>query len=194
MGTTDEYATYVMHPRYGQGPRVTGLNPQTDYAGKVILHWHSPLECRIANTAIRADLSKQTEATVPVTYYYDVKRQCRDCGRPFIFFAAEQQYWYEELGFGLDSDCVRCVPCRKQRQGHALLQERYAELFHVQDRTVQQTLEMADCCLSLIEQAVFNHKQKQHVANLLNQIEFNNEQGIVTRAKKLRERLNAIDE
>ena len=98
----DDYSKFVDHPRYGHQPRVTGLNPDTNYAD-VFLHWHSGKEYRIPNTAIPADLSRQAKATVPVTHYFDVRRQCRDCGRPFIFFAEEQKYWYEELKFKLDA-------------------------------------------------------------------------------------------
>jgi hypothetical protein len=151
-----DYREFVTHPRYGQGPRITGLNPETDYAGHVFLHWHSPKDSRIPNTAIPANLSRQSPATVPVTHYFDVMRQCRDCGKPFIFFAEEQQYWYEELGFGLDSDCVRCIVCRKKQQGIGLKRERYEELFHVAERTAEQNLEMADCCLSLVEADAFH--------------------------------------
>ena len=100
----DEYATYIEHPRYGRRPRITGMNPETVYGGDVFIHWHSSKKCRIPNTAILADLSQQTPATVPVTHYYDVKRHCLDCGRSFLFFAEEQKHWYEVLGFGLDSD------------------------------------------------------------------------------------------
>ena len=154
-----DYREFVTHPRYGQGPRTTGLNPEADYAGDVFLHWHSPRGSRIPNTAIPADVSRQSRATVPVTHYFDVVRQCRDCGKRFIFFAAEQKYWYEELGFGLESDCVRCVVCRKKEQGIGLKRERYEELFHIADRNAEQSLEMADCCLALVAAQVF-HKQK----------------------------------
>jgi len=114
-----EYDGYVEHPRFGKRPHHTGLNPETDFGGDIFLHWHSPRECRIPNTAIASDLSRQTEATIPVTHYYDVKRQCRDCGKPFIFFAQEQKHWYEELKFPLEADCVRCSSCRKREQGIA---------------------------------------------------------------------------
>ena len=83
-----------------------------------------------------------------------------DCDRPFIFFAAEQKYWYEELGFPLESDCVRCVVCRKKQQGLELKRQRYEELFHVPERTPEQNLEMAECALSLVEAGVFA-KQRQ---------------------------------
>ena len=70
---SDKYADYVEHPRYGKSPRVTGLNPQTD-GGDVFIHWHSPKDCRIPDTAIVADTTRQKAATVAVTHYYDVKR------------------------------------------------------------------------------------------------------------------------
>lgn len=168
--THDEYKLYVEHPRYGQRPRITGLNPQTVYGGDVFIHWHSSKEFRIPNTAIQADLSRQTPATVPVTHYYDVKRECLDCGKPFIFFAEEQKYWYEELGFGLDSDCVRCVFCRKRQQGLTLKRVRYEELFHVTDRTTKESIEMAECCLSLIEANLFDMRQTERVRMLLKSV------------------------
>jgi hypothetical protein len=162
----DTYEDYVEHPRFGRRPQVTGLNPQTDLTtGTPFLHWNAA--DRIPNTAIEADLTRQSRATVPVTHYYDVKRQCRDCGRPFIFFAREQKHWYEELGLPLESDCVRCVPCRKRQHGIAAKRERYEELFHVPERTAAENLEMADCCLSLIEAGVFDKRQAERVRHLL---------------------------
>jgi Probable zinc-ribbon domain len=170
MTPVDEYTQFVFHPRYGQQPRITGLNPETEYDGEIFLHWHSPKECRIPYTAIPADLSRQSPATVPVTHYFDVKRQCRDCGRPFIFFAEEQKYWYEALGFALESDCVSCVVCRKKQQGLEHKRERYEELFHFPDRSIEQDLEMADCCLSLVEATVFHKRQLQHMRMILKRL------------------------
>lgn len=167
----EEFDNYVEHPRFGSHPQVTGSNPEADPGGRVFLHWHSPEAARIPNTAIAADLSRQGPATVPVTHYFDVRRTCRDCHRPFIFFAREQKYWYEELGFPLESDCVRCVPCRKGQQGLALKRERYEELFHVAERTVDESLEMADCCLSLVEASLFSARQTARVRMLLNATE-----------------------
>jgi hypothetical protein len=125
---------------------------------------------RIPNTAIPADLTAQTPATVPVTHYFDLERQCRDCGRSFIFFAEEQKHWYERLGFGLESDCVQCVDCRKKRQGMARQREIYESLFHVANKTEEQALEMAEACLSLIEDHVFTTRQTERVRMLLNSI------------------------
>jgi hypothetical protein len=192
----DKYAEFADHPRYGSWPNVTGLNPQPtdrgvdlgsnassneelrerleplfedkwvyDYLSANIRH-----SKRIPNTAIKADLSQQPRAVIPVTHYFDLERQCRDCDQKFIFFAEEQKHWYEQLGFGLDSDCVRCVPCRKQQQGTAAQREIYESLFHVPDKTETQLLEMAEACLSLVEQNVFTTRQTERVRMLLNLI------------------------
>ena len=185
-----EYANYVEHPRFGRYPHVTGLNPESDFTtGSPFLHWNAAE--RIPHTAVEADLSRQSRATVRVTHYYDVKRKCRDCGRPFIFFAQEQKHWYEELGLPLEADCVRCVPCRKRQHGIAAKRERYEELFHIVDRTADQTLEMAECCLSLIEERVFNRGQTQRVRQLLKKAEA--QWGETEFSKDLRKRLIALE-
>lgn len=167
---TDKYADYVEHPRFGKSPRLTHLNPQADYGGGVFIHWHSPEDCRIPNTAIVADTKRQKTPTIAVTHYYDVKRRCRDCDRMFIFFAEEQHYWYEVLGFGLDSDCVRCTDCRKSEQQTARLRERYELLLGEPDRTHEGTLELIGCALTLIEHSVFSHRSLERVRALLNSI------------------------
>jgi hypothetical protein len=162
----DEYVQFVEHPRYGRRPRLTGLNPTEDL-GRTVFHWHSREDVRVPNTAIRADLSKQSRATVPVTHYFDVKRQCQECGKPFLFFAEEQRHWYEELGFPLEADCIRCVQCRKRQQGLARTRERYEELFDLSARTSDQQIEFAECCLTLVEACIFHQRQIEHVRALL---------------------------
>jgi hypothetical protein len=162
------YSEYVYHPRYGRYPHITGLNPDTLFGGDVFIRGLK--NERIPNTAIKADVTKQSPATIATTHYFDLSRTCRDCGKPFIFFAQEQKHWYEELGFGLDSDCIRCVPCRKRQQGIAHTRERYEELFHVENRTTDQNLEMADCSLSLVEAGVFHKRQTERIRMLLNRV------------------------
>ena len=191
--TPDEYKLFVEHPRYGRRPRITGMNPQMVYGGDVFIHWHSSKELRIPNTALQADLTRQTPATFPVTHYYDVKRECLDCGKHFIFFAEEQKHWYEELGFGLDSDCVRCVLCRKRQQGLARKRERYEELFHVSDRTTNESMEMAECCLSLIEANLFDMQQTERVRMLLKRVSSKHDEKIQHSVDKLWERLLKIE-
>jgi Probable zinc-ribbon domain len=191
---TKNYSKFVEHPRYGRQPRFTGLNPETDYGGNVFLHWHSSADCRIPNTAIAANLSLQTPATVQVTHYFDVTRKCRDCGSSFIFFAAEQKYWYEDLSFGLDADCVRCIPCRRKQQGISQVQQRYETLFHVSERTFDQNLEMADYCLLLIEAEIFHTRMLQFVRMLLKNKNEELSENTILKVNSLWERLRLLEE
>lgn len=193
----DKYVNYVEHPLYGKGPKLTGLNPDP-LDRDVHLHWNAmsrdelrarymaitgkpwPLDDygfyndrhikRIDNTAIAAGPLCYEPTGAPPTHYFDTERQCVDCQRMFIFFAQEQKHWYEELCFTLESDCVRCVDCRKKQQGIARQRERYESLFHVKERTVAENMEMADCCLSLIEKEIFTIRQTERVRMLLNLI------------------------
>ena len=99
-----------------------------------------------------------------------MERRCEDCAHFFIFFAEEQKFWYEVLKFGLDSDCVRCVPCRKRVQRIKNDLRRYETLHAIDDRTPEQNFEMADLTLSLIENGTFTVKQCQHARMLLNRL------------------------
>ena len=188
----DDYAEHVEHPRYGKAPRFTGLDPDPN-SFAVRLHWNTRYSTEtqlrqmerllgrrptfpddgtrmVPGTAVAADLSRQVPATMPVTHYYDLDKLCRDCGRRFIFFAEEQKHWYEELGFSLQADAVRCPRCRKRLQQVARLRRRYEQLSRATARTTEQTFEMADCCLRLIEEAVFLPRQTERVRMLLNRI------------------------
>ena len=188
----EEYAEYVEHPRYGKSPRFTGLDPNPE-SSAVHLHWNTrhftQTQLRemerllgwrptfpdngtrmVRGTAVEADLSRQTPAIVPVTHYYDIDKVCRDCGHRFIFFAEEQKYWYEELGFPVEADAVRCPPCRMRLQHIARTRERYEQLFHVLSPSLEETLEMADCCLTLVEEVVFHNRQTERVRMLLNRV------------------------
>ncbi len=180
--------SFVSHPRYGRKPRITGLDPEPDLVtGSVYLHWHSPEGVRIPRTAIRANLSRQTPATVPVTHYFDSVRTCRDCGRQFLFFAAEQKVWYEELGFPLESDCVRCVSCRRSRREIERQRRRYEELFHVPQRTTEEDLELAEIAITLAEAGLFGKRQLERVRALLQRLSAH------PRREGLRERVRRIE-
>jgi len=190
-----KYDAYVEHPRYGRRPRYTGLNPNP-YDLNVELHsnatnihelqkravqvfgkklgYMTPLEemtpkepARISGTAIKAEASLQNHPTLPVTYYFDVERVCRDCKRPFIFFAEEQKYWYETLKFPLDSDCVRCPKCRKTERSLARTRATYEQLAGIKGRDWKDDLKMASNALTLIENGVFGNRVVQTVRRLL---------------------------
>jgi hypothetical protein len=188
----DKYRDYVEHPRYGRGPIFTGLNPRPNMPD-IYFGVSAALEQlvenfdittlpvgfqrdffeqsrRIANTAIVANQEKQIPATFQVTHYFDLERACCDCKRFFIFFAQEQKFWYEELGFGLDSQCVRCVDCRKAEQEMARLRKQYEHLLKKETRTEKESLQMAECCATLIIDGVFTPKKWDMVRMLLNTV------------------------
>lgn len=146
------------------------LDPIAQGWGGPRFHWHSPAAERIPGTAIAADLARQSRATIPVTHYFDTRRTCLDCGRPFIFFAAEQKHWYERLGFPLEADCVRCPDCRKRIQLVSRIRRRHDALANIQTRTMVENLEMAGCVLKLVEARVFPLRQLEKVRMLLNRV------------------------
>ena len=56
-------------------------------------------------------------------------------------------------------------------RGQPRKRERYEELFHILERTAEENLEMAECCLSLIEEGVFHADQTQRVRQLLKRVD-----------------------
>jgi len=133
----------------------------------VFLHWHSGPGVRVPGTAIAADLPRRRPATIPVTHYYDAKRACRKCGRPFLFFAEEQKHWYEALAFPLEADCLECPPCRKDERKLRTLHRQYDALLARADRSEADTLELVRCALQLLESSVFTPKALPQLRALL---------------------------
>lgn len=166
----DRYESYVEHPRFGREPRLTGLNIESSHVDSsntdVFVHWHPG---RIPNTAVPADVSKQVGATIQVTHYYDLDRTCRKCNRPFIFFAEEQKYWYEELKLPLEADAVNCVPCRRKIRELQALKARYQELYHA-DRSETATYEMVEAALVLVEEGIFQVTVLEKLKGMVRQV------------------------
>ncbi|WP_337176979.1 zinc-ribbon domain containing protein [Paludisphaera sp.] len=52
----------------------------------------------------------------PYFAFIDAKMTCRDCGRSFVFSAAEQRHWYETLKFWVQSRPKQCLACRRVRR------------------------------------------------------------------------------
>ncbi len=156
---------YADHVRYGRVPRLTGLDPQPQDEG-VFLHWH---QGRVPQTAIKADLERQSPATVPVTHYFDLKRECRHCGRPFLFFAEEQRHWYEELGLPLEADAVHCQPCRKSLRELVGLRKDYDRLAG-RERSPEQSLEMVGIALRLMDEGQLPRSVVPKLKGVLNQL------------------------
>tara|TARA_A100001391_G_scaffold185888_1_gene154715 strand:- start:1000 stop:1533 length:534 start_codon:yes stop_codon:yes gene_type:complete len=138
---------------------------------EVRLGWWASPEDRIPETAIEARPSQQIKATIPVTHYVDLKRRCRDCSRPFIFFAEEQQYWYETLHFYVGADCVRCTECRKEQRRVNGLRDRYVALTEAGPvLSDDENLELAALAQEMIELGQFGPRTIQVVRRHLNAI------------------------
>ena len=167
---TDFYTDFVAHPRYGRGPRFTGLHPVEDRTLGINFGWRARPGERISKTAIAANTDRQLGALVPVTHYFDLKRQCRDCGRSFIFFAEEQRHWYETLHFHVGADCVRCTECRVNDRHTKRLRKRYQSLLHKAKRSDLDDLRLAETAMRLIDLDVFGHRCIERVRSLVNAI------------------------
>ena len=77
-------------------------------------------------SAITANAARQNYTLYPRRYYVDVLKHCRQCARPFVFFAREQQFWFETLGFYVDADAVHCTECRHRAHVRRATLARYA--------------------------------------------------------------------
>lgn len=186
---------YVPHPRYGDQPRYHNFIFFKRLRENLI-NFHMRSRSHIPGTGIKADESKQVCATFPATYYFDEEKTCVDCNREFLFYAEEQKYWYEELGFPSYSDCVRCFPCRKRyrdkRNKINSNHERYQALYHI-DRNVEQHLEMADCCLTLIEEQFYTRRKIQFVRMLLNKVRSTEDEQIILQIQHLEKRVVQLE-
>lgn len=106
------------HPLYGQIP----LLPQTTtYQGKTYTYWipdpnwHPPLP----KGAVRGNPQAQNYSSMwaePKYFYVDQLSLCVQCRQEFIFAAAEQKFWYEQLKFNFYATAIRCPTCRRQRR------------------------------------------------------------------------------
>ena len=77
---------------------------------------------------IPGDITKQNATDAVYAFYDSYTDQlltCRKCNRKFYFFAKEQKYWYENLGFWVDARCVHCFECRLAIQKVKKLQKEY---------------------------------------------------------------------
>lgn len=80
--------------------------------------YSSAVEVDKVNRVI-ADPEKQNFTVVAESVYFSMKLKCKRCREEFWFSASEQQAWYEEWGFWIDSVPKHCSTCRKLlRQEH----------------------------------------------------------------------------
>jgi len=148
---------FVTHPRYGNQP----LTSQYSFSDAEIkgAHWRYQCVTFFPETAIPADIEKQNFALYPRTVYVDIEQQCIQCKRVFIFYALEQQHWFEVLGFYVDAHCTKCTDCRKKMQEIKHWQNIYGELILQTQRTEKQTKVLKQAALELLQLAIIKDKQ-----------------------------------
>jgi hypothetical protein len=110
----------VPHPRYGRIP-YWGVARGYD------LDYRPPLP----PGAVRGDPHRQRDfcshCQPPRYFYVDEEKTCVQCGKEFVFGAKEQHFWYERLGFQIESVAIRCPGCRRAQRAERRLQRRLAE-------------------------------------------------------------------
>jgi hypothetical protein len=148
----------VPHPRYGNAPMVSGDEDAVALALE-ILGRKTFRGTVFPESAILADPSKQNYTVIPRKLYVDEKRSCRDCGRFFIFFAKEQQYWFEELKFFIDSECVRCPECRRSEKTLRCHFARYGRNIHATDLDDDALATLVDDAIFLWEHTLLKNEQ-----------------------------------
>lgn len=114
----------VPHPRFGVRSIPSGFDVPRELIRAVYCYDRPPV---FPESAIPADISRQNYSVVPRACYVDWLRTCHCCDRPFIFFAREQQYWYEELGFWVDAQCLHCPECRRSHHRFRRACQRFSE-------------------------------------------------------------------
>ena len=96
----------------------------------------------------------------PRQYYVDIEKICAQCSRWFLFYAQEQKYWYEELQFYIDADCVKCIECRKSDQAVKAMILRYEVLVKNADRNEEEKDELKNIALELFKQGYIKNVNK----------------------------------
>jgi hypothetical protein len=94
------------------------------------------------------------------TMYFDILKTCVDCRRHFIFYAAEQKHWHEDLGFSTAADCVRCVNCRKLRQSDERSHADYQRLLSKERRSLEDISSFVTAALDLQRQGKLKSFEK----------------------------------
>jgi hypothetical protein len=98
----------VPHPRYGvkvkpSGHQLTAQEARALRGLKRGTYW--------PETALPGALAADRYGATLV--YVDRLCRCIECFRPFVFYATEQRFWVQALGFHPDSTATRCTDCRR---------------------------------------------------------------------------------
>lgn len=148
----------VPHPRYGTTVVPSGC---TATEAEVRRSFYGYSDRTIyPESAILADFSRQNYSTFPRGYYVDMLADCRTCRRPFLFFAREQKYWYEDLHFYIDTDCVHCPLCRAASHEHRDRLRRYGEHIGRDDLDAAQLVTLVGDVVFLWQAGTLHDEQK----------------------------------
>lgn len=110
---------------------------------------------------LTADPARQNYSTFSIPFYVDVLTKCRNCLRPFVFYAQEQKHWYEELGFHVSSGCpARCPECRRSRRRLHRQFQRYSELSHKDDLTDRELGTLVGDSMALYKAGILENEQR----------------------------------
>jgi hypothetical protein len=95
--------------------------------------------------AIKGIPSKQTFCDYsPFLAYVDSDKECKMCKQVFKFAKEEQQFWYENLGFWVQSEAINCIRCRKNRRAEKEkirnAQKRLSQILPTLDKTSETAL------------------------------------------------------
>jgi len=149
--------SFVTHPKYGNEPLVT--NYKLSQEEREYLNLYFEKDSYFPNTVIVADLNKQN-CLYGLRLYVDVKVKCRDCHRSFIFFAQQQQYWFETLKFWIDSCCIRCYDCRQKRREIKEWQKLYNRLVLKENKSKDELKALKKVALELLQIGVIRAIKK----------------------------------
>lgn len=149
---------YVSHPLYGDTPNYT--NDRFQLGDVLNSHWSYKEESVVLGTVIEANIDKQNYSIYPRKLYVDLKKQCVQCNRWFLFYAEEQRYWFETLGFYIDADCTKCIDCRKKEQSIKVMRHEYEVLKKNDERTVEETRKLKNIAFELYQLGYIKNKSK----------------------------------
>ena len=142
--------------------------------------------CEETGAVIFPDFKKQDYGLGgPIYVYVNRVSICATCSSPFDFKPAEQQHWYEELGFNYNAYPKNCQACRKKIRTSKLLHKQLGELLNKEPKTAAVFEEIASVYEKLgieTKARIFNSRANNARKNM------NTEQHIKTKLEEIAEK------
>lgn len=129
-------------------------------------------ECLQSGAALLAAPSSQKFCFwPPFLAYLDSHKKCSTCEVQFLFSKEEKQYWYETLGFWVQSKAVHCKACRAENRARKKrisdAQRRLQEILPKIDRKNPEHIKEV---IALYRQSQ-SHRKVEHYSCLLKKLE-----------------------